>query len=100
MLCPDYRQLTGQDSDVTEEYLKRFKEALKVRIRNYPEVRRWSYAGEDDASDPTFSGLMAPEKRFRNYVKLQLAALEAVKEVDPTLAMIGGQIPCSWIFSG
>ena len=94
-LIKDWREESGLDSDVSDEYLKRFKEAVKVRVKNYPWYRRWSFHGEDDAGSPKLAGMPASDKAFRNYVKLHLAALEAVKEVDPTLEMIGGQIPCN-----
>ena len=94
-LIKDWREESGVDSEVSEDYLKRFKEAVKIRVKNYPWCRRWSFHGEDDACTPKLAGRPASDKAFRSYVKLNLAALEAIKEVDPTLEMIGGQIPCN-----
>ena len=94
-LIDDWRAESGENSDVSEEYLLRFKEAVKTRAANHPWCRRWSFLGEDDAFAPMLAGVAASEKSFRNYVKLHLAFRDAIKELDPSLQVIGGQIPCN-----
>ena len=80
---------------LTEDYLKRFEDAVAVRSGAFPWVRRWSFRGEDDAWCPGMAGLPATEEEFEKYVKLSLAFYRGVKRGNPRAEIVGGQVPCN-----
>ena len=79
--------------ELTEEYLKEFKKAVKECAAANPQIRRWSLFGEAFCWFPEMCALDSPDERYNKYIRLQIAFYEAIKSFDPSLEVTNGDPP-------
>ncbi len=87
LLVKDFR--AEGDESLNDPYIQKFKDAVIKFVKEYPWMSRLSFGGEDEAKWPEWLA-----KDIESYAKINIAFYEAVKSVNPNVAVFNAP-PCN-----